>query len=387
MSEERQQFTQEQKMAVLESAEKLGVKEAAAVAGVHYTTVYEWRRKLEAVGREAFLAYRPASRGRGIKRITQEQEQAILDTWGRDRGLGPGQVRGQLRRQGITISTRTVRRVMEANGYHSPGKEGKKQACQRFEATRPLELVQVDILERYIHKAKVYLLVLVDDYSRFVLGWRLLEETSIDAVIGLVEEATERYGKMEEILSDRGFVFYSWRGINRFERYLEQAGIEHTHARPHHPQTLGKVEAWNRRIGTELFRQVRFGSVREAEEAIGEWVEGYNHRRTHQGLGGFLVPADRFHGRVAEVEQAIAQRVDPEGQLEDGREGIARSVLNVMWEPRGAMSLWVMGQRVATWGGRDGGEIDGGGGGDADSGAQDREGEGTAAGDRCEGDL
>jgi hypothetical protein len=276
---------------------------------------------------------------------------------------------------------------MEANGYHSPGKEGKEPEWQRFEATRPLELVQVDILERYIHKAKVYLLVLLDDFSRFILGWRLLEETSIDAVIGLVEAATERYGKMEEILSDRGFVFYSWRGINRFERYLEQEGIEHTHARPHHPQTLGKVEAWNRRIGKELFGQVKFGSVAEAEAAIGEWVEGYNHRRTHQGLGGYLVPADRFHGRVAAVEQAIAQQIDPEGPLGDGGEGIARSVLNVVWHPPGRMSLWVMGQQVATWGGRDGGETDSGGGRDADSGTQDRKGEGTAAGPRCEGNL
>jgi transposase InsO family protein len=378
MKEKRQQFTQKQKVAVLESAEKLGVKEAAELAGVHYTSVYEWRRKLETVGREAFLAYAPAARGRGIKRITEAQEKAILDTWGRDRGLGPSQVRGQLRRQGKTISTRTVRRVMEANGYQSPGKEDQEHEWQRFEATRPLELVQVDIVERFIHKAKVYLLVLLDDFSRFIVGWRLIEETSIDAVIGLVEEATKRYGKMEEILSDRGFVFHSWRGINRFERYLEQEGIEHTHARPHHPQTLGKVEAWNRRISKELWGQITFGSVAEAEAAIGAWVEHYNHRRTHQGLGGFLVPADRFHGRVAEVEQAIAQRLDPEGQLGEGRDAMARSVLNVVWHPQGTMSLWVLGQRVATWGGSDGGETDGGRGRGTDSGAQDPPSQGVA---------
>ncbi|MCP4762919.1 MAG: transposase family protein, partial [archaeon] len=60
------------------------------------------------------------------------------------------------------------------------------------------------------------------------------------------------YGKMEEILTDRGFVFYSWRGINRFEKFLELKEIDHTHARSHHPQTLGKVEACNRRIKNEL---------------------------------------------------------------------------------------------------------------------------------------
>ncbi len=85
------------------------------------------------------------------------------------------------------------------------------------------------------------MILLLDDFSRFILGWRLLENTSIDAVIGLVQDAIDRYGKMVEILTDRGFVFYSWRGVNRFERYLEFEGIDHTHARPHHPQTFAKV--------------------------------------------------------------------------------------------------------------------------------------------------
>jgi len=61
----------------------------------------------------------------------------------------------------------------------------------------------------------------LDDFSRFILGWRLLDQTSVDTVIGVVADAVDRYGKMEEILTDRGFVFYSWRGINRFEKYLE----------------------------------------------------------------------------------------------------------------------------------------------------------------------
>jgi transposase len=362
MKEKRQQFTQEQKVAVLKTAEKLGVKEAAQLAGVHYTSVYEWRRKLETVGREAFLAYRPASRGRGIKRITEEQEQAILETWERDRGLGPSQVRGQLRRQGRTISTRTVRRVMEANGYHSPGKEGKEPEWQRFEATRPLELVQVDILERYIHKAKVYLLVLLDDFSRFILGWRLLEETSIDAVIGLVEAATERYGKMEEILSDRGFVFYSWRGINRFERYLEQEGIEHTHARPHHPEPTDRQGAvWAGEIRKR-------GGGRGGDWRMGGGVQPPAHASGVGGISGAGGSLSRPGGGGGASDRAADRSGGAAGR----------------W---GGRDRAVMGQQVATWGGRDGGETDSGGGRDADSGTQDRKGEGTAAGPRCEGNL
>lgn len=65
----------------------------------------------------------------------------------------------------------------------------------------------MDILEVYVNKLKVFLIILMDDFSRFILGFRLLEETSIDSVIGLVREAVERYGKMEEILTDRGLCF------------------------------------------------------------------------------------------------------------------------------------------------------------------------------------
>lgn len=351
------QFNQEQKVAVLESAKTIGIKEAAVLAEVHYTTIYEWRRQFEALGEEAFLARKVVSRGRGEKRITESQEKAILDTWRRHPGFGPGQVRNQLRRQGMSVSTRTVQRIMQAGGYQGKGKSSEIKEVQRFEATRPLELAQMDILEFYINKLKVYLLLLQDDFSRFILGWRLTAETSIDGVIALVQEAMDRYGKMGEILTDRGFVFYSWSGCNRFEKFLEMAEIHQTHARPHHPQTLGKVEATNKQIQKELLRQQHFDSVAEAEEAIGQWVKGYNYQRTHQGLGGLLVPADRFHGRAAEVSRLIADHLDPEVENCYKMEGIARSLCNVVLTPGGTVKIYLFGQLMPVLGGKSDGQI------------------------------
>jgi transposase InsO family protein len=351
------QFNQKQKLAVLESAKTIGIKEAAVLAEVHYTTIYEWRRQFEVLGEEAFLARKVVSRGRGEKRITESQEKAILDTWERHPGFGPGQVRNQLRRQGMSVSTRTVQRIMQTGGYQGKRKSFEAKEVQRFEATRPLELAQMDILEFYINKLKVYLLLLQDDYSRFILGWRLTAETSIDGVIALVQEAMDRYGKMEEILSDRGFVFYSWCGCNRFERFLEMVEIHQTHARPHHPQTLGKVEATNKQIQKELLRQKHFDSAAEAEEAIGQWVKGYNYQRTHQGLGGLLVPADRFHGRGTEVTQTIADHLDPERENCYKIEGIARSLCNAVLIPDGTVKIYLFGQLMTVLGGKNGGQI------------------------------
>jgi transposase InsO family protein len=84
---------------------------------------------------------------------------------------------------------------MIANGYAAARKKSDKAKPQHFEARRPLELTQMDILEFFVNKAKVYIILLLDDFSRFILGWRLLEQTSVDAVIGVVADDVDRYGK------------------------------------------------------------------------------------------------------------------------------------------------------------------------------------------------
>jgi putative transposase len=349
----KSQFSQEQKLTILKSTENLGVKPAAKIAGIHYTTVYDWRNQLEAKGERTFLEYQPAIPGRGVKKITSEQEQAVVKVWQNHTGFGPGQVRNQLRRQGITISIRTVRKIMQANGYKALGKKRQNQSSRRFEATRPLELAQMDILEFFINKLKIYLILLLDDFSRFILGFRLLESTSADAVIGVVSQAADRYGKMDEVLTDRGFVFYSWRGINRFEKFLQLQNIDHTHARPHHPQTLGKVEACNRRIKQELIDQHHFSNLHEADTAIGNWVEHYNYQRTHQGIGGLLVPAERFHGQADQVLSSIEKGIAASDCHDNVFSGIDRSIINLVLGRDGKVSLYILGQPIPLTGGGD----------------------------------
>jgi len=345
------QFTQEQKLKILKSAAEIGVRESAKIAGVHYTTVYDWRHQLESLGESGFLEYQPSYPGRGVKKIWPQQEKSIMEVWKQSPGFGPNQVRNQLRRQGITISSKTVRKVMKANGYKAPGKKSNKKDWQRFEARRPLELAQMDILEFFINKMKIYLILLLDDFSRFILGWKLLEQTSVDEVIDVVSKAIDRYGKMDEILTDRGFVFYSWRGVNRFERFLETHRIDHTHARPHHPQTLGKVEACNRRIKRELIDQYHFPTIHDANSEVEQWVYHYNYNRSHQGIGGLLVPAERFHGQADKVLDRIDQGIDITKQNGYISAETDRSIINLSLSPDGKVTLWLLGQPVIMNGG------------------------------------
>ena len=153
----KKQFSQNQKLVIVKKEEEIGIKRAAKVAEVHYTTIYAWKKQLNALGEKAFLLYELSRPGRGIKQIAVEDEQAIKKVWDDNPGYGPGQVRAALRRQGITISIGTVRKIMHANGYQTGDKNNDKKEYTRYETSRPLELAQMDILEVYINKLKVYL--------------------------------------------------------------------------------------------------------------------------------------------------------------------------------------------------------------------------------------
>ncbi len=314
----KQKYSKEEKEKILKEAEEEGVREVSRRYGIHFTTVYEWKKSFKSRGKE--LPSRSGGHNKGRREIEEWKREEVLKEKVENPGYGASQIRNQLRRRGITISILTIERVLEDSGYNNKKKKGKQvKEVNRFEATRPLELVQIDIMEFYIHKVKVYLVILLDDYSRFILNFCLSTRYTMEEIQGMVEESIQRYGKMEKILSDRGFVFHGWKGINRFEKYLEEQGIYHIHTSAHHPETIGKVERVNRSIQKELIRVKEFKDIAEATKEVGIWIWKYNYKRVHQGLGGVMVPADRFHGWSREIDKGLSKMAE-EGISVEGRE-------------------------------------------------------------------
>jgi len=210
----------------------------------------------------------------------------------------------------------------------------------------------------HVHAQRVYLILALDDHSRFVVGWGLLQRETMEDAISVVEETTRRYGKPEAILTDRGAIFHGWSGINRFDRMLESYGIDHRLAAPHHPQTCGKIEALNKTIQKELIRRVEFRNFLDAKEQIGQWLDSYNHERTHQGIGGVLVPADRFYGRADRVLERIQNQhkeneegpVPPELEISEENREIALFQVRLCGDN---LELWLFGRRVGKVSARD----------------------------------
>ena len=103
--------------------------------------------------------------------------------WKSKPGLGPAQLSNQLRKENIKISVSTVRNILEENGYTPPRAIVKSERILSYEAARPRELIHMDFKHFYIHKQKAFLLILQDDYSRFICGDKLTDSENMDAVI------------------------------------------------------------------------------------------------------------------------------------------------------------------------------------------------------------
>jgi putative transposase len=217
----------------------------------------------------------------------------VLKTWRSRPGIGPAQIRNQLYRAGIKISVATTRKIMEENGYTPPKSTIKEVELSRYEAVRPLELVHMDFKHFYINKHKVYLLLLQDDFSRFLCGHGITDSENMKAVIDAFEECVNRYGKMQTVMTDAGSAFYSWNGFNAFQRLMtDEYGVDQIKAST--PRSNGKVENVNKQIEKEVLNVEHYASLEEAAEAIREWIRFYNFERTHMGLPEGVVPADRF---------------------------------------------------------------------------------------------
>lgn len=297
-------YSPAEKQKILEDAAKFGRARSVEINGCSDWTIRRWQDKAakEAEEKNRFPVKNPESMPRG-KVTSSERDEAVLAMWKKHPGLGPSQIRNQLKRErGLKISTNTVRNIMEENGYVLP-RTRKKEHTGRYEATRPLQLVHMDFFHFYIHRLKQCLLFILCDYSRFITGWTLVDSENVDAVIKTFESSIAKYGKPESVMSDRGSAFYSWRGIGRFTKLLDEYGIDQLIAK--NAEVNGKVEALNASVDKELVRRVEFADRDDAIRQIGAWVKHYNFQRTHQALGGLLVPADRFLGCVEESLRRI----------------------------------------------------------------------------------
>ena len=337
-------YSPAQRKEILAYAKEHRVSAAAQKFGVTETTIYEWRRALkrrathsgdgEQAGKDAVV--------REDEESAQVRDRKVLAMWKQHPGYGPSQIRNQLRRAGFKVSVATVRHVMESHGY-LPAKLKPKEHVGRYEAARPRELYHLDFYHFHVHKQKQCVLFIEDDFSRYIAGWTMVSEERATPVLECFEQCVQRYGRPEGAMSDRGSAFHSWKGLSQFEGLLEDYEVNFYLAKE--AAVNGKVEALNASFEKECVQVHEFMDLTDAARGIARWVEHYNHQRTHHGLGGLLVPADRFYGIAEQTLRRIEQGLGASHADLSNPDTRALELFRVL-SRGGQPEVWLMGHKI-----------------------------------------
>jgi len=292
----------------------LRAEEVSALTGMCKSAVYRCLRRYKEAGVDGL------QRGGGVRRRktarrapkTTAAEQTVSQMGPLPEGTGVGKVQGLLYRLGfLKVSRGTVERVI-ARQRPKPKPRAKRRRnkppqVRHFERARPNELWQTDIMTFMLRgQYRVYLIGFMDDNSRFLVGWGLHRRQTASNVLEVFRAAIEKRGLPKEVLSDNGRQYYTWRGKSQFTVMLTKLGIAHIRSRPYHPQTCGKIESFWRNLWQECLSQVPLSSFEEAQAKIGEYIEHYNYKRPHQGIGN-MMPADRYFQVAKQVAQLVEE--------------------------------------------------------------------------------
>jgi putative transposase len=152
-----------------------------------------------------------------------------------------------------------------------------------------------------------YLSTVIDDFSRFIISWRLCKTMSARDVSATLQDALETTGltsvKLKQrprLLSDNGPCYIS----SELKDWLDEKQMPHSRGRPYHPQTQGKIERWHRTMKDRILLN-NYYMPEELERDIDRFITHYNTRRAHESLNN-LTPHDVFTGQGV----AILQRRD-----------------------------------------------------------------------------
>jgi putative transposase len=151
-----------------------------------------------------------------------------------------------------------------------------------------------------------YLSTVLDDFSRYIVAWKLCATMCVDDVTATLDLALSASGldritvvHRPRLLSDNGSSYVA----GDLAKWLEGKGMEHVRGAPYHPQTQGKIERWHQTLKNRILLE-NYYLPGDLERQIEAFVEHYNHVRYHESLNN-LTPADVYFDRA---EIILAER-------------------------------------------------------------------------------
>jgi len=179
----------------------------------------------------------------------------------------------------------------------------RRERGPAYERSRPNELWDIDIKGPFFLRRssreyeKVWIVGLVDDHSRFLIGLRVLPRPQAQPILAWLDDCFELCGTPLELMSDNGSPFVIWMPgvLTLFGRTLDELRIRHLRTQVNSPWTNGKIERFWGVLQSELLDRRVFRTLEAAAEGLTGFASYYNYDRIHGELD-WHTPAERFDG-------------------------------------------------------------------------------------------
>ena len=177
----------------------------------------------------------------------------------------------------------------------------RDEAADEFKdkTTAPNQLWQTDFTYlKVIGWGWFYLSTVLDDFSRYIIAWKLCTTMKAEDVTATLEMALDASGldkakvlHRPRLLSDNGSSYVS----DDLAKWMERHDMAHVRGAPYHPMTQGKIERWHQTLKNRILLE-NYYLPGDLEAQIEAFVADYNHRRYHESIDN-LTPADVYFGR------------------------------------------------------------------------------------------
>jgi len=296
-----------EKMEIIHLVEhsNLSVKRTLEELNIPRSTFYRWYKRYQEEGEAGLIDQRPNPL-QVWNRIPQEVKQQVVDLALQHPDRSSRQIAWMFTdEKGYFISESSTYRILK--GYdlvESPAFTVISAADHfKYPTKRVNELWQTDFTYfKILGWGWYYLSTVLDDFSRYILAWKLTPTMNADDVQNTLRIALAKTGldhvlieHRPRLLSDNGSCYLS----RDLKLFLDRKHIEHTRGAPYHPMTQGKIERYHRSMKNVVNLQNYF-LPGQLESQIASFVDYYNNQRYHESLDN-LTPADVYFGRTKEV--------------------------------------------------------------------------------------
>jgi transposase InsO family protein len=279
----------------------LPVRRTLEKLGIPRTTFYRWYDRYHSGGPEALEDQSPRPQ-RAWNRIPDKMRQRIVALALDEPELSPRELATRFTdTESYFVSEASVYRLLKAHDLiASPAYIVVKAADQfKDKTTAPNQLWQTDFTYlKVIGWGWFYLSTVLDDFSRYIIAWKLCTTMKAEDVTETLDLALTASGcdqakvvHRPRLLSDNGSSYLA----GELAEWLDDKNIKHVRGAPYHPQTQGKIERWHQTLKNRILLE-NYYLPGDLDATIGRFVEHYNHCRYHESLSN-LTPADVYFGR------------------------------------------------------------------------------------------